>query len=952
MPALLLLLLLHVGACGVSPEGTILDNTAKPPSISGFAPAEQGIGLAVTVYGSNFGTSAQLVEAHINGTTATVASALNDSITVLVPAEATSGLITVSTAAGTANSSSSLIVRGDTAPVITDFSPVTGAVGASVTITGANFDDSADYNEVFFNGSPATVTSAAESSLTVTVPEATSGNIRVVTLAGSATSARVFRLIEADDGTTPAITSFTPLRGSVGDAVTITGLNFDSVEGNNRVEFNDVEATITSASATSISVTAPDTTSGTITVTTPGGVAHSEAGFELLPAGGYTTAAGLMGGTIQSAPLSLAGAVTTFAGGGIAGAAVDGIGSDARFDNPIGIASDGANLYIADSNNRMIRQLVISTSEVTTLAGSGELGSADGTGLLAEFMSPNGVVAEGGNLYVTDSSDNKIRKIVISTGEVTTFAGSGSYATTDGTGILAAFKSPYGIATDGTNLYVADSGGNTIRQIEIATGVVTTLAGSGAFAATDGTGAAASFYRPHGIACDGVNLYIADTSSHKIRKLVIATGEVTTFAGSGATGSADGIGTAAEFHTPDRIATDGLELFVTDAGNHKIRRIVISSGEVTTLAGSGAPGHEDETGTAATFSDPKGIVVEGLNLYVADSGKVIRRIEIATGAVTTVAGDAGTESTINGIGTAAVFNKPGGITTDGTNLYVADSYHRLIRKIAIANAKVYTLAGSGFLGAVDATATSASFNYPMGITTDGASLFVSDSQNHKIRKIVLATGAVTTFAGSGSPGAVDGTGLLASFREPTGITTDGINLYVADSLNHKIRKIEISSGVVSTLAGSGEQGSADGAAEQASFSRPEGITTDGAALYIADSGNNIIRRIALSTGEVTTLAGSGEFWSGDGTGADAGFRYPQGITTDGGYLFVTDSFGRSIRQIVISTGLVTTLAGSGDEGTADGTGTVADFILPFGITSDGTSLFVTDYLSHQIRKID
>ncbi|MCH8844553.1 MAG: hypothetical protein IID61_16455, partial [SAR324 cluster bacterium] len=601
---------------------------------------------------------------------------------------------------------------------------------------------------------------------------------------------------------------------------------------------------------------------------------------------------------------------------------------------------------------RMIRQLVLSTAEVTTLAGSGDLGSTDGIGVNADFKTPNGIVEVNGNLYVTDSSDNKIRKIVISTGEVATFAGSGSFGSADGTGTAASFKSPTGITSDGTNLYIADSGGNTIREIEIATGVVTTLAGSGAFGSADGSAAEGSFFTPSGVVTDGVNVYVADTGNHKIRKVTIATGEITTLAGTGDTDSADGTGTAAGFHSPDRIASDGTYLYVSDSGNHKIRQIEIFSAEVTTLAGSGIPGNVDQTGVSASFTNPRGIVFDGLNLYVADSGAIIRQIVISTGAVTTIAGDASDQNSINGIGTAAKFNKPEGITTDGTNLYVADSNHRLIRKIVIATAKVYTLAGSGFFGSSDATATSASFNYPFGITTDGVSLFVTDTHNNKIRKIVLSSGVVTTFAGSGGVGDTDDTGPFASFWHPTGITTDGIHLYVTDTLNHKIRKIGISTGIVSTLAGSGEEGSTDEAGTEASFSNPKGITTDGTNLYVTDSGNHKIRQIVLSSGVVTTLAGSGDDWTADGLGTSASFRSPYGITTDGTSLYVTDSSARTIRQVVISTGLVTTLAGSGDEGTADGTGSAATFMRPVGITSDGTSLFVVDYLSHQIRKID
>ncbi len=213
-----------------------------------------------------------------------------------------------------------------------------------------------------------------------------------------------------------------------------------------------------------------------------------------------------------------------------------------------------------------------------------------------------------------------------------------------------------------------------------------------------------------------------------------------------------------------------------------------------------------------------------------------------SGAVTTVAGT-GSSGSANGTGTSASFNYPQGITTDGTNLYVADYSNHLIRKIVISTGAVTTLAGTGSSGSANGTGTSASFNYPQGITTDGTNLYVAERVNHLIRKIVISTGAVTTLAGTGSTGSANGTGTSASFSFPRGITTDGTNLYVADSGNHLIRQIVISTGAVTTLAGTGSSGSANGTGTSASFNYPQGITTDGTNLYVADYGNNLIRKI-------------------------------------------------------------------------------------------------------------
>lgn len=321
---------------------------------------------------------------------------------------------------------------------------------------------------------------------------------------------------------------------------------------------------------------------------------------------------------------------------------------------------------------------------------------------------------------------------------------------------------------------------------------------------------------------------------------------VITIAGASTQGAQDGTGTAASFRNPVGITTDGKNLFVADLFNNSIRKIVISSGEVTTVAGSSDPtisGTADGIGSAARFNHPYGITTDGTSLYVSDySNHMIRSIDIATGTVTTLAGSA-TPGSSNGVAAAASFYYPSGITTDGTNIYVADSGNSTIRKIVIATGTVTTLAGSGASGAADGTGTAASFNLPEGLTTDGTSLFITDSANNNIRKVDIATGAVTTLAGSTTPGSADGTGTAARFNAPSGITTDGTNLYVADSENNTIRKIEISSGIVTKVAGSGTGGRANGDGGTATFSKPKGITSDGANLFVTDFTFSLIREI-------------------------------------------------------------------------------------------------------------
>lgn len=326
-------------------------------------------------------------------------------------------------------------------------------------------------------------------------------------------------------------------------------------------------------------------------------------------------------------------------------------------------------------------------------------------------------------------------------------------------------------------------------------GQVTTLAGMATVPGhLDGTGTASMFQSPVGITTDGVNLYTVDSTDNTVRKIVIATGVVTTLAGSaGVTGHADGIGTAASFYHPYGIATDGTNLYVADSGNHTIRKIVIASGAVTTLAGQATvSGSMDGSGTAATFYYPHGITTDGVNLYVADRfNDTIRRIVLSSGAVTTLAGQAGVSGHADGIGAAATFSYPDGISTDGTDLYVADTSNDTIRKIVIATRAVSTFAGTAtVVGHADGNGTAATFNGPEGVTTDGTVLYVSDTGNQTVRQVVLATGVVTTLAGQATvAGHADGTGIAATFFRPYGVTVDTTNLYVADSNNSTIRQI-------------------------------------------------------------------------------------------------------------------------------------------------------------------
>ena len=316
--------------------------------------------------------------------------------------------------------------------------------------------------------------------------------------------------------------------------------------------------------------------------------------------------------------------VNTFAGSGTQGSG-NGTGTAASFYQPTGLAIDASgNIYVADFRNNLIRE-ISSAGVVTTLAGSGTQGSANGTGTAASFYQPNAVAVDAsGNVYVADNGNNLIRKIAPG-GVVTTLAGSGTAGATNGTGTAASFSFPEGVAVDASgNVYVADYGNNMIRKISPA-GVVTTLAGSTTQGATNGTGTAASFYEPTALTVDGTgNVYVTDYGNDLIRK-INPVGVVTTLAGSGSQGSANGTGTAASFYGPTGIALDAsANIYVADFGNNLVREITPAG--VVTDFGSG--GLTNGTGIAVPFSGAYGVVLDAAgNVYVASyTNNVIEKI--------------------------------------------------------------------------------------------------------------------------------------------------------------------------------------------------------------------------------------------------------------------------------------------------------------------------------------
>jgi sugar lactone lactonase YvrE len=665
------------------------------------------------------------------------------------------------------------------------------------------------------------------------------------------------------------------------------------------------------------------------------------------------------------------GTVSTFAGTGTQGL-VNGAALSAQFFTPLGVAFDRTgNLYVTDTDNHTIR-MIAPNGTVSNFAGTGTFGSADGIFTSATFAYPYKVTFDTAeNFYIADRGNHKVRKI------------SKSFLTTSNKINVACSGQSTGSATitvnGGTPPYTyswSPAGGTS----DIASGLT---AGTYTCVITDALSITAT--ATVSITQSATMLNAVVTSSN-VNCNGASTGSATLTVSGGTTPYAYLWSTSATTSVITNLNASSYTATVTDAmGCSKTNTVsitqpagvlvtvsassnTISPGQISTLTVNASGGTPPYTYTwIPTVNTTTYAVSPTTNttytVKVKDTGTCVFTGSTTVGVITNtsvmtsnyvyvstfVGGSWGAFG--DGTGTNAFFNSPRSSVIDASgNLYIADWNNHSIRKVTPAGV-VTTLAGTGAAGFANGTGSVAQFNYPSGIAIDASgNLYVADTQNQRIRKITPA-GVVSTFAGTAVYGLTNGPSAGAQFANPYGVATDASgNVYVADRDNNCIRKI--SGGFVTTLAGSGTAGFADGVGASAQFNYPTDVALNSAGeVVVADGGNNRIRKISTG-GSVTTVAGSGTFGSLNGVGSAVQFKAPSGITIDNNdNVYVAEPPANFIRKIS-PVGVVTNITHNGISGSLDGIDTVARFSNPTDVSVDASgTIYVVDNNNHRIRKL-
>lgn len=662
------------------------------------------------------------------------------------------------------------------------------------------------------------------------------------------------------------------------------------------------------------------------------------------------------------------GIISTVAGNGVAGFGGDGgPATQAMLNSPYGVKVDakGANLYIADYDNHRVRMVVLATGVITTVAGNGSYKWSGDTGVATQIpMDVYDVAVDtAGNVYIADYYNSRVRKVLASAGTVSTLAGIANpgNAGDGGPAAQAAINGPGSISVDAQlNVYFLDANNNRVRKINQGSGIITAFAGTGAFGyglpgydGNNGPAIAAFLTGPFSVAAeaDGNVLVLC---VFELWRVNVTTGIIQYIGGSETIGYAGdgGTATAAQFAIPIYVtgAPNG-DILLADSGNFRVRKI--SGGNVTTVAGTsildGIPA------TTAFLNQPDGLVFDPRgDLVIADTGDNRVRSVPSSGIIANLAG--------NGVrgSSAGELYFPRGVTSDALGtLYFADQENNRVMKLPSGSA-ITLEAGNGNLGfsGDGGLAIQAKLNSPTGVAVDAAgNVYIADYNNERIRMIDL-NGNISTIAGNGNYMFVGDNGPAKSAQlDPYDLALDKSgNLFVADSYNHRIRKINLTTMVITTVAGIGTPGYSgdNGLAAGAQLKFPTGVTVDASGnLYIADEGNSVVRRVNASTGVITTIAGNGNMVFNAETGTAIGVSInPTRVALDSsGGIHVCDQFNDRIRKLTVQVPVTMTISSgngqSGPPGTsvsiavkvADATGTpVGNVAVSFAVSAGTASL--------------
>jgi sugar lactone lactonase YvrE len=677
--------------------------------------------------------------------------------------------------------------------------------------------------------------------------------------------------------------------------------------------------------------------------------------------------------------------ITTAIGGGPNGIPA----LDANLYNPQGVAVDGSgNYYITSFNQHRVFKVTASTKVISVVAGSGAQGySGDGVAGgagNADLYHPFGVAVDStGNVYIADQYNCVVRKVTTA-GTITTIAGTAGacgYTGDSGVGTKATLYYPYGLAVDTLgNLYIGDGSNCVVRRVILSTDIISTYAGNHTCGYSGDTGAAtaAELNLPTGLATDTAgNLYIADTSNCVVREVTKSSGKISTIAGDHTCGfSGDGgKATSAEINTFYGIAVNGggTSVTIADSSNQRVRQFTVG-GNINTVAGNGTAcaGTCGEGGaaTSAEFDSPYGVAESGGTIYVANNYNYAIDSFTVGGNLARAAGNHSynLETLITGApATGVSLNYPWEIADDTSgNVYIADSHNSMVREYVRSTGLVNFFAGTGAYGFTGdgGKATSADLTYPYGVAKDSSgNVYIGDINNCLVREVNTG-GTISAFAGLVVSTSVrcgysgdGGSATAAELYYPYGVAVDGKNsIYIADEAQDVVRRV--TSGIITTIAGIGGINgySGDGGpATNALLNAPAALTVDkGGNVFIADTNNCRVREINAATGIITTVAGDGNCsFTGDGLATSVGIGYPQGIAVDANdNLFIGD-YNERVRWVSPS-GVITTIAGTGSAGYNGDGGPATGALLyePTGVALDPSgNVLVSDYNNSRIRSI-